>query len=30
MSWEDTLSVMGTMDAMRAALGVVYPGEEPA
>lgn len=27
MSWEDTLSVMGTMDAVRAALGVVYPGE---
>ena len=28
MSWEDTLSVMGTMDAVRAELGVVYPGEE--
>ena len=26
----DTLSVMGTMDAVRAALGVVYPGEEDA
>lgn len=30
MSWEDTLSVMRTMDAMRAELGVVYPGEERA
>lgn len=30
MSWEDTLSVMGTMDAVRAELGVVYPGEESA
>jgi predicted dehydrogenase len=30
MSWEDTLSVMETMDAVRAALGVVYPGEESA
>lgn len=30
MSWEDTLSVMGTMDEIRAQLGVVYPGEEPA
>ena len=30
MSWADTLSVMGTMDAVRAALGVVYPGEEGA
>ena len=28
MSWADTLSVMGTMDAVRAELGVVYPGEE--
>ncbi|ATG51059.1 dehydrogenase [Brachybacterium vulturis] len=28
MSWKDTLDVMGTMDAMRAELGVVYPGEE--
>lgn len=27
MSWADTLSVMATMDAVRAALGVVYPGE---
>ncbi len=30
MSWSDTLSVMETMDAVRAALGVVYPGEEGA
>ena len=30
MSWKDTLDVMGTMDGMRAALGVVYPGEEIA
>ncbi|WP_262424543.1 hypothetical protein [Brachybacterium sp. Z12] len=30
MSWQDTLSVMGTMDAVRAELGVVYPGEESA
>lgn len=30
MSWDDTLSVMGTMDTARAALGVVYPGEVPA
>ena len=30
MSWADTLSVMETMDAVRAALGVVYPGEEAA
>jgi predicted dehydrogenase len=30
MSWEDTLSVMGTMDAIRAELGVRYPGEESA
>ncbi|MDN6399941.1 MAG: Gfo/Idh/MocA family oxidoreductase [Brachybacterium sp.] len=30
MSWKDTLDVMGTMDAMRADLGVVYPGEESA
>ena len=30
MSWAETLSVMGTMDAVRAELGVVYPGEEPA
>lgn len=30
MSWEDTLSVMGTMDAVRSELGVVYPGEEGA
>ena len=30
MSWRDTLSVMGTMDAVRAELGVVYPGEESA
>lgn len=30
MTWEDTLDVMGTMDAMRAQLGVVYPGEESA
>ena len=30
MSWADTLSVMATMDAVRAELGVVYPGEEPA
>lgn len=27
MSWSDTLSVMGTMDAIRAGLGVVYPAE---
>lgn len=30
MSWQDTLSVMATMDAVRAELGVVYPGEEAA
>ena len=30
MSWQDTLSVMTTMDTVRAELGVVYPGEEPA
>lgn len=30
MSWGDTLSVMSTMDAMRAELGVVYPGEVTA
>src|SRR5699024_143896 len=30
MTWECTLSGMGTRDAMLAALGVVYPGEEPA
>ena len=30
MRWEDTLSVMRTMDQARAALGVVYPGEEAA
>ncbi|WP_193107164.1 Gfo/Idh/MocA family protein [Brachybacterium sp. FME24] len=30
MSWSDTLSVMDTMDAVRAELGVVYPGEEPS
>ncbi|WP_114853551.1 Gfo/Idh/MocA family protein [Brachybacterium sp. YJGR34] len=30
MSWYDTLSVMSTMDAVRAELGVVYPGEESA
>ncbi|GAA1491353.1 Gfo/Idh/MocA family protein [Brachybacterium sacelli] len=30
MSWADTLSVMDTMDAVRAELGVVYPGEESA
>lgn len=28
MSWADTLEVMSTMDAIRAELGVVYPGEE--
>lgn len=28
MTWKDTLSVMATMDAIRAELGVVYPGEE--
>ena len=27
MPWEDTLSVMDTMDEIRARLGVVYPGE---
>jgi len=27
MSWADTLSVMETMDAVRAELGVVYPAE---
>lgn len=27
MTWADTLSVMDTMDAVRAELGVVYPGE---
>ncbi|MBB5830406.1 Gfo/Idh/MocA family protein [Brachybacterium aquaticum] len=30
MSWTDTLSVMATMDAVRAQLGVLYPGEESA
>ena len=30
MSWADTLSVMDTMDAVRAELGVVYPAEEPS
>ncbi|MFC7456596.1 Gfo/Idh/MocA family protein [Brachybacterium sp. GCM10030267] len=30
MSWADTLSVMDTMDTVRAELGVVYPGEERA
>lgn len=28
MPWADTLSVLRTMDAIRANLGVVYPGEE--
>ncbi len=28
MSWADTLSVMDTMDAVRAELGVVYPPGE--
>ena len=28
MSWADTLSVMETMDAVRARLGVRYPGED--
>ena len=28
MSWEDTLSVMDTMDTARAACGIVHPGEE--
>lgn len=28
MSWEDTLGVMETLDAIRADLGVRYPGEE--
>lgn len=27
MTWDDTLSVLGTMDAVREALGTVYPGE---
>src|SRR5699024_35181 len=27
MTWQDTVSVMETMDAVRAELGVVYPGE---
>lgn len=27
MSWDDTLSVMESLDAVRAALGVEYPGE---
>lgn len=27
MTWKDTLSVMRTMDAVRSALGVTYPGE---
>lgn len=27
MPWEDTLSVMGMMDAVRAQLGMRYPGE---
>ena len=30
MSWADTISVMETMDAIRAELGVVYPAEVPA
>lgn len=30
MSWSDTLSVMSTMDTMRAELDVVYPGEVTA
>ena len=30
MTWADTLSVLATTDAARAALGVVYPGEEQA
>ncbi|MEE1618000.1 Gfo/Idh/MocA family protein [Brachybacterium sp. J153] len=30
MSWADTVSVMETMDAVRAELGVVYPGEAGA
>ena len=30
MTWADTLSVLGTTDAARAALGVVYPGEGDA
>lgn len=29
MPWKDTLSLMRTMDEIRAALGVAYPGEEP-
>ena len=28
MSWADTLEVMSTMDAVRAELGVIYPGEK--
>ena len=30
MTWEDTVSVMRTMDAARTALGVTYPQEEQA
>lgn len=30
MPWQDTVSVLRTMDRARAALGVVYPGEEQA
>lgn len=30
MTWKDTLEVMSIMDAIRAELGVVYPGEESA
>ena len=27
MGWRDTLEVMDILDRIRAALGVVYPGE---
>ena len=30
MSWNDTLEVMGTMDALRAQFGLVYPQEQTA
>jgi hypothetical protein len=29
MPWSETLSIMGTMDAIRAQWGLVYPSEKP-
>jgi predicted dehydrogenase len=29
MSWQDTLDVLGTMDEVRAQIGLTYPGEVP-